>query len=62
MSKKPKPRDVLAHAFLINLEYELGKQVEEVSENLADIAVKALKDAGFGFWRQMDEKDEKDEW
>lgn len=58
MSKRPKPRDVLAHAFLINLEYNLGKQVEEVSDNLADIALKALRDAGYNLWYRVDRDDE----
>lgn len=61
---KPSPRDVLARAFLLSMEYNLGKEVEEVSENLAEVALKALKEAGFGIWHQMDADDEakEDQW
>lgn len=62
MKTKPSPRDVLSHAFLLKMEYNLGKQVEEVADNLADIALKALKEAGYGLWRHMDREDEKNEW
>lgn len=61
---RPTPREVLARAFLLSMEYSFGKQVEEASENLAKVTLKALKDAGYSLSRRMDADDEKieDEW
>lgn len=70
MADAPTAREVLSRAFAqseFNLdlaEHEFAGERADEGDRLADIALKALKNAGMGIWRRMTPADEatEDAW
>jgi hypothetical protein len=70
MSDKPQePREVLSRAFaqsefsLDLAEHEFAGERADEGDRLADIALAALKAAGYGLWRKFtDEEEEANNW